>query len=411
MTARTLLLCLCCVGGLMPSVSAVTVECRTQPARFGRMVFDRGTEALVFPGCRFVVVKDESVIADGTIELSVRGYAISAADPALDSLSIDSTVFAQIDCFMVDTSAVLRIGCLEQLNPSELFSGLSLDSGKLRSAITTYQSQFSLLSDFQAGKLDAIITDYAPRLDGVTYGIVSSPAPWVVALAPRPSSARAQDGVITTSLFYRFDPASLPLIADGDSATAWNTLDAGSSGRRPYPFNPETGRRLWRTRGGRDQALSIGCASASLLRTAEFFADVLSRDRVTMSVVSSLESKTDLQLLAIPLFATGDTVSLRTVIDALAGDTLPGMAINETIAQAAFHLAAAEVQPDSVLRDAAVRRARAKLTEDAGVFPLYRPRLFFTHRTTVIGVGTDSSGRFDLAGAQVLLAPPYLEGQ
>jgi hypothetical protein len=344
------------------------------------------------------------------IEFSLPGISISAQSVFFDSLIPDSTVQVAIDCFEYDSTAKVHIGHLAYLTPSLLLRLPDTMQATTVEAVA-YENQLKMLYDFQAGRLEAVITDYAPRLDGVRSRTLATVAPWVITLAPNPASRLAQDGILTTSLFYRFDPASLALITDGDSARPWYgfSADSGKS-RRVYPFNPDTGRKLLRNLAAQQKHLTFQIENKSQARPAGYFADILSRDRLSTQISEDSQGP-DLQLLTVPLECGDDTLALQWLLARLASDTVAGFSINETIAQAAFHVAAAGRQPDSSLRAASLQRASSKLIEDAGVFPLYRPGLFLTHRSTVIDIGVTPVGKFDLSAVQVLIPPPYLREQ
>ena len=375
---------------------------------FDRVSFPYGTDVHIYSGCRFAIVEGDSTVVSGEIEISRPGISISRPITALDSLVLDSGMVAVIDRFEVDSAARVRIGLMAYLPVERVMTVAGADSRFAVVEAVPYQNQLKMLYDYEAGRLDGFVTDYAPRLEGVASECLSSAAAWVVALAPNPASALVQDGMVTTSLFYRFDPVSLPLITDGDSAVAWFALtDDSTQNVRRFPFDPETGRRLLRNLRSLPHQLVLGVENESLTRPAAFFADVLARDRITTKIADTFHGA-DLKLVSIPLEAADDTVSLRYLIEYLAADTTAGMPINEAIAQAASHLAAASRQPDSSLRAAALQRAVRKLIDDGGVFPLFRPGLFLTYRSTIGGISVDPNSRFDLTHISVLIPPPYL---
>ena len=411
MLGRWLFVGLLWIGWMASPLSGATVSAPILYHGFERLSFPVGADQLIYPGCRFSIVRGDSAIGSGEIEVSRPGISISAPVAGLDSLMIDPTVTAVIDCFEIDSTAQVRIGHLAPHRSDWMVILPESPPGSVRVATVAYRNQLEMLYDYQAGRLDGIITDYAPRLESVLSLTSVALAPWVISLVPNPASREMQDGILTTSLFYRFNPANLPLMTDSDSSRAWFVLFGDlADTARPYPYDAEKGRQLLRAMRSRPDRLKIRIEDKTLERPAAFFADILSRDRLKTEI-GLLAPDADLSLLAIPLETTSDTVSLRYLINLLASDTTAGRPINEAIAQAGFHLEAASRQPNDLLRGASLRSAARKLTEDVGVFPLFRPGLFFTHRPTLTSVSRTESGRIDLSRLIVLTPPAYLVDQ
>lgn len=389
---------------------------------YQRLYFNAGTDVRIYPGCRFSVLVNDSIELTGVIEYSHPGIAISETLELPIGIPLPDSGVANIDLFGMDMFSEIRFGYLDS-NVARYAVELPypdtswyIRSDRLPNPVSLrrYDSQLEMLFDFEAGKIDGIFTDYDPKLQGVPTVHLSAPAPWVVALLPNPASPRSRSGYVTTSLFYRFDPASIALFFDGDSAEAYHALTPTTNGAsRPYPFDPATGRRLIRELPASTTSIRIAVDYPSLSGTAAYFADILSRDRLKTSLTTevTVDSCADVLITTLPHSETQPLLTLDSAVARLKRMLPGGSQITNNIEQAAFHLQAAHDQPDSLLRQAALHRVVQKLQQDIGVFALFRPRIYFTCQPTIVGIERQESPPFDLRRLLLLEPPPYLRSK
>ncbi|MDH4157233.1 MAG: hypothetical protein OEW00_08160 [candidate division Zixibacteria bacterium] len=402
------------VGWLLTGSSsghAGRIESRILQYRFDRLYFERGNEEDIFPGHAFTVYIGADSLFSGYIAESHAGVSISEpASGYFDSISIGSCRVL-IETAEVDLNSPVKLGCLSELRrtiimPEAAVGSAAADSGPAvlpRVVVQMYDSPLEMTLDFEKGQIDGLL-HYEAFHGSPTVKVVSAPAPFYAALIPNISKDFNEHGLLTTSLYYRFDPAKLPVVFDGDKADQFSCLYVRDSGQsRPYGCDPAKGRALLRQLKKRPQKVSIHVQEASLEKLAEYFADILSRDRIRAEIASDV-SKADLYLRYVPLISNRPDSGLAEIAALLRRDGSPDLSVTEPLTLIENNLAAAQAENDSNLAyycDLAARR----LKEDVGVFGLFRPSITFNAGLALKGYYFNDQGFLDLTRLVKLQLP------
>ena len=356
-----------------------------------RFYFPAGMESLIYKDCRFIIFDESDTVHTGYIEASYLGVSFSyPADSIDDSLEIhDYKVFIQ--SVTVDSLSSIKIG-YTSINQITLGSSFEIDD---RINYYHYDNNFDMILDFESDMLDAFysFSQYQTNLEN-TYTI-SFPAPYYIALVPNPSSQINSNGFLTTSLYYRYDPNLMPILFNGDDCKPISCLyNHENPCKRYYPYDPYRGQMLLKQYRSLPKTITIGITDQSWGNTAEYYADILSRDGVRTFIENKSE-KCDFSFIPIPIVKNNPTISLRYIHNLLCEDTANGYDINETINIFGNYITAAESTEDTVIKKQYFHLAETNLWNEIGVFPLYQPTIFFTANKNIIENKTDSTGFID----------------
>lgn len=383
------------------TATATVIECPILQVKLGRFYFPVGLEEFVYPDCRFTIAIGSDTVCTGRIARSYEGVSFSyEMDLLPDSLIIDSCrVFigqADVDSSGLSIGAVGRLPVLDAL-PSNIRS--------LR-----FPSRMAMLSAFRRGEIDAFISYRAGESVVENSATISTPAPYFAALIPNVGKGINQNGFLTTSMYYCFDPNRPSLYFDGDDVAPHHRLLSGDGAQdRFYRHDPGKGRRLLRNIRSRLGVLQLVCLDESLARLAEYFADILSRERFRIGLKGK-QGEADLYLTFLPVDVDEPGAALDSLICILAADTVDGRTINKAVAVCGDWLEMSAEAADSSGRFLYMERAAATLMEDISLFPLFRPSLFFTAHSNIKGHRFDRSGHLDLSEAVRIVLPTVSSG-
>ncbi|HOD65417.1 MAG TPA: hypothetical protein PLR32_00585 [candidate division Zixibacteria bacterium] len=371
------------------------IESRPLQVKLDRLYLDCGLEARVFPDCRFVVHRGPDSLYSGCIESSYPGVAVSSpVGGFFDTLRL-ADLRVWLERAPYDTLAPIVLGQVGLL-PAPL-AGVGDSTAGGRVVFRPYASHFEASLAFEDQVIDGFFSYRRYTAGGEDVASVSRPAPFFVALVPNPARAIAQRGFLSTSLYYRLDPQRLAMIFEGDELRAFNRCGVGGdTAARPYPYAPGPGRALLNNLRGPSRSVVIAVEHPMFEPAAGYFADILSRDRFRPTVTSTLAGA-DLRLVAVPL-GESEADGLRCLSGLLALDTLAGSAAAQSLQAVSSCLdsAALAAEPAAALRY--VQLAESVLRDDLGVFPLFRPTLYFTARRSLLGEVFDRRGGIDVSG-------------
>ncbi|UCD16768.1 MAG: hypothetical protein JSV44_09960 [Candidatus Zixiibacteriota bacterium] len=386
------------------------MKCSILQYKLDRMYFSLGSEANIFPDCRFVVFRDSIPVIDGAIEIAQPGISISYPLHRLIDTANLHIMHAVIDAATIDSTSEIIIGAAEfdQISLAAVFPVLKGEDS-IRTVGSIYftqhgnplewrrfESLFEMNLAYSGGALDGYFSYSAPQLPAGRANYISTQAPYFIALAPNVAREFNHNGLLTTSLYYRFDPEKSYIFFGGDRLEPQYCLYLNDSTvNRTYAYNSEAGRRLMQSVRGCPRKLALYAADGKLEQTGAYFGDILSRDKMRTEFVSSRRDA-DIYFLFVPLNKKDTMCSLKFIYDFLVSDTAYGHQINKTVALIGNYLESAENAASARIYKYYLGKIDRALREDIGVFPLFRPTLYFVAGTDVQDYTFDSNGYMDL---------------
>lgn len=413
----------CALFVFASACGSAALQSRILQYRLDRLYFAAGKEANVFAGSPFVIVCNGDSVYKGCIEESFIGASYSdTIGLFFDTLSVDSC-YVVIDAADVDSLSPIKLGAVRFEPLAMLTDFLGTVRPLLMSiwernnpitvtgihgnevSITQHAPFIDMMVSLQFGEIDGFFSykSYSSQMEDRR--VIDTAAPFFVALVPNLSRKVNRSGLITTSLYYRFGGSRLPLVFDGDEVHPMNCLySAAGNCRRPYPYDPEKGRGLLEHYSQRPRVLRISVMNKSLEKLALYFADVLSRDRIDVELQRSFEDA-DIYLTFIPVDDRDPLVALRHIQSMLLPSQLENFPQHEVLFTISNNLTMAENEGDRDRRAHYCRLAEQSLMYDLGLFPLFRPRIFFHASESLKNYRFDSNGFLDLEALTKLKLP------
>lgn len=396
---------------------AGVVECDILQYRADRLYFPLGEEDNVLRLCAFTVIRDNDTLYSGKIEASHPGICYSHPTGGFfDTLHIDS-LHTLVETYEVGTSSPTYLGTtgFEAIvdsagTPANLTRMESKDAPMHRGStpegihLVHYESHWEMRSDYAQGILDGYFS-YQPHPGSESEAVrLSVSAPYYAALIPGVKYHYRDNSILTTSLYYRFDETKHNTVFDGDSVQAADCLNCSYSGcPRSIWFNPGNGKDLIKHIRNRNRKYTIVAEDKSLEPTALFFTDILSRDRLKTELKVG-DTDGNCHVVYVPIESDSLASCLRFIHNRLAAGTAEGKSASEATAIVGNYLDLGDSAPDSETRERFYRQAEVTLQE-IGVFPLFRPTVFFTSHKYLRGAAFDTVGRF-VTSDLVHLTPP-----
>jgi len=390
-------------AALAASITGDEIRTQISDRRLGRLYFPLGEELHVYPHSPLAVLRGADTVYCGYIEHSWLGVSVSFPTHGfLDSLVLDSLEVV-ITPARVDSTAHVTIGT--HIAGLQLLADSVWDA---RLELATYRDERSLLDDFGSGLLDGIITlsDRAARPENVT--TISHALPYLVVLVPNVGRAGNEQGQLTTSLYYRFDDSRLAVTFDGDRVSMINRLvpDVGSvaPAGRLYVYDPGRGRALFDRLTPHPAEIRLYSGNPSLDGVAHYFADIISRDRCRVQLTQNRRDA-DIRVDFVPFSESLPSSAVYFVYHTLVTDSLPGAPANEHIRRLGVELGMIEsaVRYEDYYRHLDI--AGRIMSDDLGVFPLFRPTLFLHSHKRLQNAVFDQDGRLDFRSAVIVELP------
>jgi len=434
------------------SVDTAASEITTSVLQYklSNLYFGCGEESNIFAGSPFTLYYHSDSLCSGKIEFSYAGVSVSGHIDSTDIPELLDSCYVVIQAAELQVGAVLEFGTriyLESLVNTggksltdqstailitgDIFGDDSLSGEKLLFERTDdtlvgrshsyaeddssaflqslrliyYDNDDAMIYDFETGRLDGCIS-YS-RLRGISDETdeLHHPAPIIAVLTPNLSRKINELGSLTTSLYYRFDHKRLQVYFGGDRIRPCNTFFTHEKPTpRVFPHDPEKGRRLFTRLGDRPRFLSIFAAQPELVQTANYFSDVLSRDRCRTELVDK-RSDADIYIEFIPNNTQDAQDGIRYLIHELTQDTLAGSRAAEIVRMAIRQLEWAVSSSDGSGQGQYLKLIERRLIDDLGLFPLFRPSIFVTTRKQIKGVRFDHNGCLDLGNLRRAILP------
>lgn len=401
----------------LPLQAGGTVTGKIIQYKNDRLYIDQGIEANIFSGSPFVVVQGNDTLLVSAIDQSYEGVSISLPIGRLSD-SLNWTDYpAIIYPAPYDSSAVIRV--VTDINNLSLASSAVLTRSEDGSdsiaynggiSLTVLPDRIDLLHEFHQKDADGILsfTDYSRQLPGTE--LISTPAPFIAVLIPNLSSPVNLGTALTTSLYYRFDDQRLGLYFDGDRVQPVYSLRfENNPATRPYPYDDNLGRQLFSRVSGAPKRVNLFVGDPALQKLADYLGDILSRDRCLINPVND-PSDADVSLEFILADRRSPTATIVSLLDLAESGIRSNSPFVPIIHNCRQQLEWGTHEADSSRADYHLRLCTRRLTDDLGVFPLFRPTLHFTSRPDVRGVTVTADGRIDLAeGRLIIMNEPALE--
>lgn len=424
MLAAFIALSVCIVAPVTHSAEIVS---RLLQVKEGRFYFADGSERRVFPGARFCLIADQDTLLCGRIAQTFEGISWSAVTNdsiATGPENLDSA-YALIQTADVDTDSEIRLACMpdlplehlmqnagQSLAPHSLISSRVMATGHNGNHIVVVNERHddNVLLQFENSRIDGYFTYEQPQHHRRPAVVKSFPAPFIVVLVPNLSRPANSGGLLTTSLYYRFEPDRLPYWFAGDSTMAITMLLPGiDSCPRAYAVNARRGREVLESITALPSRLTIGLSQSGLERMAEYFADILSRDRRRVDIVYD-DVEADLFLTIIPFQSDSPLEGAQDLHSSLARTRPAFQAQQEALDLLAARMSSAWKATSDDQRQHYIELIDRTLKSDLGVFPLFRPTVFFVSGRDLADVQFSESGRVDLPALTKLVFPPDSEG-
>ncbi|MEW5923070.1 MAG: hypothetical protein AB1746_03700 [Candidatus Zixiibacteriota bacterium] len=415
---RTIAIFICAVVLLVVGeIQAAQLQSKVLQYKLDRLYFSFGEEAFIFKNGLFILYDGADSILAGKIELSQPG--VSYSFPLADSLVIDDmdSLYALIETADIDSVSRIRIGFdlpeFQKLNerhneniPGEIAPALQFltTAGNILE-IAFYESFMEMTMALEAHQIDGFISmnEYRPSNDAVT--TTACPAEFFAALLPVISHPVNNRGILSTSMYYRFNEAQSAAYYNGDGARPFNTLYLkDSTGSRFYEYNPERGRKLLNALDKKPKEIAIAVSERTLYKTANYFIDVLNRDRMKCRLEKDRNKNHDIYLDFVTISEDDPVTSLRYIVNVIAADTSAGDPVNTVLRIIDNYIRRGDAMMGTNETAYYYNRAERSLVDDLGVFPLYRPTIYMTSYKYITGFTYDMyiNSRFDEIGRIIL---------
>jgi hypothetical protein len=219
---------------------ATDINCKILQYKLDRLYFPIGTEENVYPSNRFTVYTTGDSIYHGIIESSQLGISYSRITHYFfDTISIDSC-WVLIESADIDSTSDIVIGLPVAIpmgpiigNPPSSSSG---DIGNISTQLTLsmtaqngnrlilkhYDSDIDMGLDFESGRIDGFFSHSSIITSKTEARTISDYTPYFAAIIPNIGRNINKDGLLTRSLYCRFDKTRLSLYFDGDNIRAYN---------------------------------------------------------------------------------------------------------------------------------------------------------------------------------------------
>lgn|GEM_PF-1056257 len=392
-------------------------RCEILQYKLDRLYFSAGEEADIFSHSSYKVVSGSDTLYRGQIDQSFAGVSYSDSTGGFFETVDLTSCYALVETAESDSLAVIglhfqnmdndeiRFILPDNILPEKNRSDTLITENGRRLLISKLNDD-NVASSYQAaGDFDIHIAYdslYITMSEAVTF---SASAPYLAVLVPNLSKKSSSGGVLTTSLYYNFSAFLLPHLFDGDRPLpAYSLFAAGGSGRRPYVYDPEKGRELYRGFHDRPDKLSLYYSAPSLRKVANYFADIMAREKIKVNISDS-DNDADLILTYLPTDNQTPQRSLRYLYELLNKTEAADASRKETLTIIGNYLEAADAadRTETVLNYCTL--ADRSFIHDLGIFPLFRPTLYVTFEKYLVNCRFDASGRLDVYNITKLKLP------
>lgn len=406
---------------------AKTVECEILQYKSGRLYFPLGVNDNIYPGCFFTIFDGSDSVGYGYIENSL--VSVSESEPM--TIEIDSThlekYVIKIDAAEIETDRPVSIGILmedyiQQFVPFIMDSSdsrgsrpalISSNIGDRQTDFISYVSLNDIIKAYENKEIDAFIT-YKDNGEFVgPNGTFSYPAPQYVALIPNFEDDIANHSTLTTALYYFFNHELFNIYFEGDNITPYNCHHHHETNcKRFYGYNPVKGKRLLGIFNGNRIQIDSKNKPDRLKSTIRYFRDIISRhsgqdsQAITVSVLVEfvpIFSKFELET---GYSVTGSAEYIIRFIGTYFKDAIErNKSLKESVELIRGYIELHKKSDNKDRRDKYINEINRGLIEDLGIFPLFRPTVYFTFGENIKGVGLTDEGYLDLDRLKIIKMP------
>lgn len=378
------------------SLSAGMIDSEILKFEYHRFYFSNGSEALIIPGSKFEIFENDSPVCSGKIEKSFEGISISYPFDSTIEFNLKN-IIAIIHTAEYDTTNPILIG----YNDSYLKILLEHDF--------SYQ-KFDTISERQTIFDHKIISEFPDRNFASAFDrydaffslndILLPPEfkltnknnlGYLAVLMPNLSCTANKSGVLTTSLYYRYNSDLASLFFRGEIAPTNCLFPSDTTCIRSYQFDLSKGQRLSGQFLKSSPNLKISYNFPLLKETADFFADILSRDRFKVEVVFD-DPAADLFINLLPYQKSNPDSSLIKILDDLKATIANNKEQRENLDIIKNRLLSAEQTDDLAMKNYFWQLVDYSLKYDLGVFPLFQPIVCYYFKNHITGIEIDQDG-------------------
>ena len=398
---------------------AASIQAKILQIKMNRIYFNAGEEDNILANCAYSICLNNDTLFGGLIEASYSGVSYSYPDSNISNLLLKDSCYAKIQPADVDSLSPINIGILRSIpygDPSN-FPGImsavsnsdisNFGSTRYGNNLHTYlyDSKIEMQIDFESGILDAYISISGESIRKRKFSMINSPAPFFAALIPDISKQINIKGLMTTSMYYRFNEERISALFGGDDASPLFCLFPRiDTCMRMFEFNPEKGRSLLGYFDKKPKKLVIGYQNESLAKPAQYFADILSRDKIKVKLTDRF-AEADVYLSYVPFQTKKPDTSFYSLMNILKLDSSENNSIESALAEIELHLARQNRTSDLNSRIYYLNLAQRIMMEDICVFPLFRPTLFFVAGENLKGYSFDIDGLLQVENLRKIVRP------
>lgn len=374
-------------------VSAGELKTDILQYRNDKLYFAGGKDVLIFKNQHFSVFnKDNQQIYSGKIEQSLEGVSFSSpTELFFDSLSIKDC-YAVIETADIDTVSEIKIG----FDVSNVCSGTKDSTIRLIPFHRDYPDKDVLT-------LDGLLSYnriYYINLGNTKY----HPAPCIAFILPNLSKKVNEQKYLSTSLYYRFDNMQLSYLFDGtDPAYESSFINNDSILERTYKYDPERGKRLARNIRNKPDSLIIG-SDPYLKKAADYFADILAQDRFIVTTTDNYKNS-DVYIGFAPYLKSDPVKTFEWIVNQLESVDIPDEADKEAIDIIKKHIESYKATDRPESEEYYLKLMDYSLKYDLGVFPLFRPTLYFHYFDNLTNVRFNDNGDLDYDSMRMVSFP------
>lgn len=381
---------------MVGSISAETLESEILKFEYHRFYFSNGSEALIIPGSKFELFKNDSAVYSGKIEKSFEGISISY--PLDSTLQFDlANLTGLLHTAEYDTTNPILIGYNDSFLKQLLEHNFSNQTSDITSERDTIFDK-KIISEFpdrnfvsSFDRYDAFFSMNDILLPPEFKLTNKKDLGYLAVLMPNLSSAANKNGVLTTSLYYRYNPDLASLFFRGEITPTNCLFPSDTSCIRSYQFDLGKGQRLSGQFLKSSPNLKISYNFPLLKETADFFADILSRDRFKVEVVFD-DPAAELLINLIPYQKSRPDSSLLKILDELKTTIADNNEQRENFDIIRNRLLSAEQTDDPAMKIYFWQLADYSLKYDLGVFPLFQPVVYYYFKNHLTGIEIDQDG-------------------
>ncbi|MFH2035817.1 MAG: hypothetical protein ABIJ45_05385 [Candidatus Zixiibacteriota bacterium] len=376
------------------------IEAEILQYKLGRFYFGPGTEADIYENCPFIIYSGADSIGTGRIEKSFPGISFSYPDRVnYDTLLFDS-IHILISPAEIDSLAIINIGILDGTEISDFLTSSppSLTIYGNRINIIKYNSFFEMTLALESGKIDIIASykNFNSRSSDLEY--ISKPADYFAAMIPNVESNLNIKGILTNSLYYRYNPELFSIYYDGDKILSYNRLiPIDSTTDRFIEYNPAKGKNLLRSLTNFNGEIDIAPSCPALKKLSDYFEDILARDKISIKPGSE-----DIILAFIPIERNNPGAGLDSIFNIMLRAAPLNGEVETNLALIENYIDNGNQTIDTARSLYYYGLAEKSLIEEFGVFPLYRPMIYFAFSSNLKNQPNNPEETFDLETLKVI---------